>query len=77
LSAKELAAQAFVFFSAGFETSATTMSFCLYELALNTDIQDRLRNEIDAVLEKHGGSCTYEAIQEMNYLDKTVSGKTF
>jgi len=66
-----------VFFSAGFETSATTMSFCLYELALNPDIQDRLRNEIDTVLKKHGGSVTYESIQEMKYLDKIVSGKAF
>ena len=77
LSANELAAQAFMFFAAGFETSATTMSFCLYELALNPDIQDRLRNEIDMVLKKHGDSVTYEGIQEMKYLDKIVSGKSF
>jgi len=77
LSAKELAAQVFMFFGAGFETSATTMSFCLYELALNPDIQDRLRNEIDTVLKKHGDSVTYEGIQEMKYLDKIISGKAF
>jgi cytochrome P450 family 6 len=72
-----VAAQAFVFFAGGFETSATTMSFCLYELALNPDIQDLLRNEIDTVLKKHGGSVTYEGIQEMIYLDKIISGKMF
>jgi cytochrome P450 family 6 len=77
LSAKELAAQVFMFFAAGFETSATTMSFCLYELALNLDIQDRLRNEIDTVLKKHEGSVTYEGFQEMKYLDKVISGKVF
>jgi len=63
-----------MFFAAGFEPSATTMSFCLYELAVNPDIQDRLRNEIDTVLKKHGGSLTYDGIQEMSYLDKTISG---
>lgn len=73
LSAKELASQAFMFFGAGFETSATTMSFSLYELALNPDIQDRLRNEIDTVLKKHGGSVTYEGVQEMKYMDKIIS----
>jgi cytochrome P450 family 6 len=72
-----LAAQAFVFFLGGFETSATTMTFCLYELSLHQDIQERVREEIDAVLKKHDGKVTYEAIQEMQYLDKVVSGKAF
>ena len=71
-----LAAQVFVFFFGGFETSSTTMTFCLYELSLHQDIQDRLRQEIDVVLQKHDGKLTYEAIQEMEYLDKVVSGKT-
>jgi cytochrome P450 family 6 len=70
-----LAAQTFVFYIGGFETSSTTMTFCLYELSLHEDIQDRLRKEIDVVLKKHDGKLTYEAIQEMEYLDKVVSGK--
>ena len=70
-----LAAQVFVFFFGGFETSSTTMTFCLYELSLQQDIQDRLREEIDVVLQRHDGKITYEGIQEMEYLDKVVSGK--
>jgi cytochrome P450 family 6 len=72
-----LAAQAFVFFLGGYETSSTTMTFCVYELALHQDIQDRLREEIDDVLQKHDGKLTYEGIQQMEYLDKVVSGKQF
>jgi cytochrome P450 family 6 len=65
----------FLFFIAGFETSSTTMTFCLYQLAINPNIQEVLRNEIDTVLEKHDGNISYEAIHEMTYLDKVVAGK--
>lgn len=75
LTEEQIAAQAFVFFAAGFETSSTTMSFCLYELALNPSVQEYVQKEIDAVLKKHGNKITYEAIQEMEYLDNTISGK--
>jgi cytochrome P450 family 6 len=70
-----IAAQAFVFFIAGFETSSNTMAFCLYELASKPDIQDRVVNDIKTVLQKHGGNITYESIIEMEYLDKVVSGE--
>ncbi|KAL0124310.1 hypothetical protein PUN28_006273 [Cardiocondyla obscurior] len=65
-----LAAQAFVFFVAGFETSSTTMSNALYELALNQKVQDNLREEIDEAYVKYNGDLKYENIKKMNYLDK-------
>ncbi|CAH1400048.1 unnamed protein product [Nezara viridula] len=67
-----MAAQCFVFFIAGFETSSSVQSFCLYELALHQDIQSRLIKEIDETIEKNG-SLTYKAVQEMEYLDMVIS----
>ncbi|KAF2888380.1 hypothetical protein ILUMI_17793 [Ignelater luminosus] len=59
------------FFMAGFETTGSTISFTLYELSLNVPVQDKLREEIQRILKKYDG-ITYEAIQEMNYLDMTI-----
>lgn len=73
LSMDSLSAQAFVFYLAGFETSSSTMTFCLYELCVNPDIQIRLIREIDEALERHDGKITYEGVQEMDYLDKVVA----
>jgi len=67
-----LASQAFIFFLAGFETSSTTLSFCLYELAVNPAIQTKLREEIDATLEKFGGQITYDAVQDMKYMGQVI-----
>lgn len=69
-----IAAQVCVFFLGGFETAATSMSFCLYELSLNQDVQRRLRDEIDHVLREHKGHFTYNALEQMEYLDHVVAG---
>ncbi|XP_029175227.1 cytochrome P450 6a2-like [Nylanderia fulva] len=65
-----ITSQAFVFFIVGFETSSTTISNALYELALNQDIQDKLREEIDEEYIKNGSNLIYENVKKMNYLDK-------
>jgi cytochrome P450 family 6 len=68
-------AQALSFVLTGYETSGTTLSFALYELALHPEIQQSLRAEILQVLSKHGGKLTYDGIQDMLYLDRVVSGE--
>lgn len=75
LSLKDISAQVFLFFFAGFETSSTAMTYALYELALNKKIQDKVRNEIDTVLKRHEGKITYDSLMEMTYLDQVIYGK--
>ena len=65
------------FLIAGLETTGSTIAYALYELALNPEIQNRLRTEIMQVLNKHNGELTYDGIQEMAYLYMVVSGGLF
>lgn len=53
----------------GSETSSIALSFILYELANNPDVQDRLYAEISETLQKSDGELTFEAFQEMKYLE--------
>nr|CAD7459333.1 unnamed protein product [Timema tahoe] len=70
-----LAAQCFVFFVAGFETSSTTIGFALYELAVNPEIQDRASSEVVSVLQGNGGEMTFEAVNKMEYLGRVLDDK--
>ncbi|XP_047526640.1 cytochrome P450 6B2-like [Vanessa atalanta] len=64
-----LVAQVFVFFAAGFETSSSSTSYALHELAYNSDLQQKIQNEIDQVLSKYDNKLCYEAVAEMTLLD--------
>ncbi|XP_018569725.1 cytochrome P450 6a2-like isoform X2 [Anoplophora glabripennis] len=68
----QLVSQVFLFFVAGFDTSSSTMNFALYELCKHQDVQDRVREEVNEVLERHGGQFTYESIGELKYLQQVI-----
>lgn len=51
------------------------MTFALYELALNPDVQEKMREEVNAVLKKHDNKLTYEAMLEMKYLQMVIDGE--
>lgn len=74
LTLNEMAAQAFVFFVAGFETSSSTTSFCLFELAKNQHIQRKVQDEIDEIYKKYRNEITYESMSDMKYLEACIDG---
>ena len=75
LTLNEVLAQAFLFFFAGSDTSSTTISYGLTELAFHQDVQDKLRAEILEATKDTSGELTYEILHEMTYLNQVVNGK--
>ena len=72
LSDEEIVAQAILFLLAGYETSSNTLSFTLYHLAVNPDVQDKLRKEIMEALESNAKMPLYEVAQSIEYLDCVI-----
>ncbi|KAF5301578.1 hypothetical protein FQR65_LT08883 [Abscondita terminalis] len=72
LSITEIAAQCFIFFFAGYETTSSAITFCLYEISLNEELQEKAREEVRTVHAKHNGEFNSEAIGELSYVDKCL-----
>ncbi|KAI7693639.1 hypothetical protein SSS_06904 [Sarcoptes scabiei] len=72
LSEEEIVAQSMIFFLAGYETTATTLAHCFYELAMNQDVQQKLYNEIKSVLDD-GKPLNYSNVMTLPYLDAVLS----
>jgi cytochrome P450 family 6 len=74
LEEDDIVAQALAFFFAGFETSSLTLTHTFMEMARNPLLQQKARQNIEEVLEKHNGVMSYQALQEMTYLDWILQG---
>uniref|UniRef100_A0A069DV74 Putative cytochrome p450 6j1-like isoform 1 n=1 Tax=Panstrongylus megistus TaxID=65343 RepID=A0A069DV74_9HEMI len=66
-----LAGQAFQFLSAGYDPLLIVTMFTLHDIAQHPEVQERARNHIQEVLEKHNGY-TYACIQDMTYLEQCI-----
>ena len=51
-SAEEIAGLAFDFLLAGYDTTASTLSYTTYLLAMHPDVQEKLQKEIDGYFEE-------------------------
>ncbi|CAO1392675.1 unnamed protein product [Diamesa serratosioi] len=73
ITTEEIAAQAFIFFLAGFETSSTALTYCLYELSLNQEVQEKARQSVEKVMKNHDNEFSYEAMMEMDYIENCIN----
>lgn len=71
---EQCAAQVALFYLAGFDTTASAVSYCLYELSRKPQLLRRVQREIDEVMSKHNNNITYEMIKEMTFLEWCVRG---
>lgn len=72
MTENEMLAQGWIFFIGGYETTATALTFCSYELALNQEIQDQLFDEIQSALDSNG-DISYENLAKLPFLDSVIS----
>ncbi|XP_035716599.1 cytochrome P450 9e2 isoform X1 [Folsomia candida] len=61
-----------LFILAGFDTTQSLLLFCVYALAIYPEIQDKLRKEVETVLEEGDGDFTYDSVHKMGYLDMVI-----
>ena len=72
LSNEEIVSLSMIFFRAVFRNIAMTLSFVSYNLAIHTDYQEELCNEITSSLERYNGIINYESANEMEFMDMVI-----
>ncbi|XP_037573019.1 cytochrome P450 3A24-like [Dermacentor silvarum] len=73
LSEIEAMAQCVLFFLAGQETTSSTIAFTAYLLALNPNVQEKLRKEVDDCITANGPEPSLDVIFKLKYLHCVVS----
>lgn len=75
LDDETIVSQCVLFIIAGYGTTASALSYAAFLLAKHPDAQQRLRREINALIEEHG-DITYQGVMEAKFLDACIMGKS-
>nr|QPF77607.1 cytochrome P450 monooxygenase CYP6AE134v2 [Ostrinia furnacalis] len=67
-----LVANCLIFFLAGYETSATTLSYTMYELAKSPENLKRVQKEIDEYLARNENKLEYNCVTELPFTEACV-----
>ncbi|XP_067687706.1 cytochrome P450 3A8-like [Haliotis asinina] len=70
LTTDEIVGQGIVFFIAGYETTASTLTFASHSLAMNPDVQEKAYNEIKDMLGDEEPN--YDNVGKLKYLDNVI-----
>lgn len=69
---EECAAQVFLFYIAGSETTSVSITYTLHELSHSPKVMQKLLAEIDETLAKSNGEINYDIVKGMRYLDVCI-----
>uniref|UniRef100_A0A2H8TQ99 Cytochrome P450 6a2 n=1 Tax=Melanaphis sacchari TaxID=742174 RepID=A0A2H8TQ99_9HEMI len=69
---QDIVANAILLFLTGFEPVSSTLSFCLYQLALNQHIQNRMRDEMNSKLKEYG-QMNNDFLVDLHYTDMVLA----
>ncbi|XP_052081064.1 cytochrome P450 3A4-like [Mytilus californianus] len=71
MTENEIVMNSMIFFGAGYDLTSNTLMFAVYELALHTEIQEKLFEEINNEIGKEAPP--YESLSSLQYLDMFLS----
>lgn len=75
MSIELIATNLFLFYVAGYETTASIASFTAFELAQSPVALAKAEHDVREALARHDNKLTYVALQDMKYLDLCIMGK--
>ncbi|XP_029157494.1 cytochrome P450 4C1-like [Nylanderia fulva] len=72
LSDSDIREEVDTFVFEGHDTTGMGITFALLLLAAHKDIQERVRAEVDTVMQENGGKLTMKSLQDLSYLDRCL-----
>lgn len=69
-----LKSQAYGFLVAGFDMLGVICMYVALDLALHTEVQEKVRDEVTRLATKYS-RITFDSLKEMCYLDNVIKGK--
>lgn len=76
ISLHEITALCMGFMIAGSESSSNAIALTIYELSKNQMLQNKARESVKKVLQRHDGKFTFDALSELTYLGQCINGKS-